>query len=77
MRFEASEQGRLRQSKSRVHPRLCCRVPRLRFAVDADTAHFSPAFRADFFDFERETGKNTHRRPQEKHANTPRSEQRV
>jgi|SRR5262245_22207151 len=36
-----------------------------------NTAHFSPAFRADFFDIERERGKNTHRQPKEKHTNTP------
>jgi len=31
----------------------------------------TPHFCADFFDIERETGKNTHRHPQEKHTNTP------
>jgi CheY-like chemotaxis protein len=31
----------------------------------------TPHFRADFFDFERERGKNTHGQPQEKHTNTP------
>src|SRR5262245_31385957 len=36
-----------------------------------NTVHFSPAFRVDFFDFERETGKNAHIYPQEKHANIP------